>query len=566
MFPNNLEVGSEILASYDSDCFHFCRIGFLHRRAPVFHGDEGEGDDEKLGKVEKDEPFEGGVHEAVAVQADPEHVNPKPTEGGDDVSDDSQNHEAAFADHATPTGMENNGVPDNDEQSAVFLGVPTPETAPALIGPDAAQDSANEAEEGGKTNDAIDHGADGFHHGLAESGGENAFEDKHDGKGTGQKGGGVAKGDDDDVGGEPDVRIEDGAHHFHSVAVDGKMVGNEEGNEADDSGNDGGDSVAVDFLEQEAEKNAAPAYEDGAGVEIGDGRAALQPHANEEAEGVDGEGETKEPKSAAADFHRPDEPGNEGQDEDEDVENHRQVKRLETVVKGFGTNFMGGSVVILRDEGGLFGKRGVEFRGVLGTISGDHVGVMLNAGVDDSPLNDDGKGGSDVLPIVGTDVARCARDGGNVGSLGEALVALGKVEEFGEGNALAIVERFSGFLCVHGSQARGKDVFEVGEFPSEVGAVFHLQGVFQPEVEEETFAELEDFTLKWRALRSFEMTSQRGLFLNFAEVGFKVGEGESLGDTLACEVAPAKKIADVGIGDGKNGELISASRAHHGFH
>ena len=45
----------------------------------------------------------------------------------------------------------------HDEQRAVLLGVPAPEPAPGLVGPDAAQHGADEAEERGEADDAIDH-------------------------------------------------------------------------------------------------------------------------------------------------------------------------------------------------------------------------------------------------------------------------------------------------------------------------------------------------------------------------------------------------------------------------
>ena len=48
-------------------------------------------------------------------------------------------------------------VPEHDEQRAVFLGVPAPEPAPGLVGPDAAQDGAHKAEQRGEADDAINH-------------------------------------------------------------------------------------------------------------------------------------------------------------------------------------------------------------------------------------------------------------------------------------------------------------------------------------------------------------------------------------------------------------------------
>ena len=57
--------------------------------------------------------------------------------------------------------MEGDRAHDDDHEGAVFFGIPAPEAAPALVGPDAAEDGADKAEEGGKTGDAIDHSGEG---------------------------------------------------------------------------------------------------------------------------------------------------------------------------------------------------------------------------------------------------------------------------------------------------------------------------------------------------------------------------------------------------------------------
>ena len=95
------------------------------------------------------EPEERRLREAVAVEADAEHVHAEPRPARDDVAEDSAVHEAAFADESAPAQVQDEGVPQNDDERAVFLRVPTPEAAPRLICPDAAEHGADEAEQRG---------------------------------------------------------------------------------------------------------------------------------------------------------------------------------------------------------------------------------------------------------------------------------------------------------------------------------------------------------------------------------------------------------------------------------
>ena len=96
------------------------------------------------------------------MQADAEHVHAEPREAGHDVAEDRQVHDAAVAQQVAPANVQDDRVPDHDEQGAVLLRVPAPEPAPGLVGPDAAQNGAHEAEQGGEADDAIDHCGQGL--------------------------------------------------------------------------------------------------------------------------------------------------------------------------------------------------------------------------------------------------------------------------------------------------------------------------------------------------------------------------------------------------------------------
>ncbi len=62
-----------------------------------------------------------------------------------------------------------------------------------------------------------------------------AESDVNDREETGDEGGGVTERDDNDMGREPEIGIEHGAHHFHCVAAEGEVVGDQQ---CDETGND----------------------------------------------------------------------------------------------------------------------------------------------------------------------------------------------------------------------------------------------------------------------------------------------------------------------------------------
>ena len=94
---------------------------------------------------------------AVGVQADAELVDAEPRPGGDDVAADRERRQAAAFHQPAPAGVQHQRVPEHDHQRAVFLRVPAPEAAPRVVGPQAAQHRADEAEEDREAQRAVDH-------------------------------------------------------------------------------------------------------------------------------------------------------------------------------------------------------------------------------------------------------------------------------------------------------------------------------------------------------------------------------------------------------------------------
>ena len=60
--------------------------------APQFLGQQAEKDDEHLAADEEDQPFERGIREAIAVQADAQHIHAEPGEAGHNVAEDGEVH------------------------------------------------------------------------------------------------------------------------------------------------------------------------------------------------------------------------------------------------------------------------------------------------------------------------------------------------------------------------------------------------------------------------------------------------------------------------------------------
>src|SRR5437762_826052 len=127
------------------------------KTGPKMQRQQAQPDDQKLAPDKRHQPFEGRIHKAVGVQADAEHVHAEPREARDDIAEYRHGHQAAVPDQSAPARVQNDRVPQHDNERAVLLRVPAPEPAPGLIGPNAAEHGAREAEQGGETHDAVNH-------------------------------------------------------------------------------------------------------------------------------------------------------------------------------------------------------------------------------------------------------------------------------------------------------------------------------------------------------------------------------------------------------------------------
>ena len=92
--------------------------------------DKADRDDHDLADPEEQQRTSNTLGEPVRMQTDPQFIHAEPGPSGNDVSAHRQQGQAPLADHPRPIGVENQGVPQYDDQCPVFFGIPAPKTAP----------------------------------------------------------------------------------------------------------------------------------------------------------------------------------------------------------------------------------------------------------------------------------------------------------------------------------------------------------------------------------------------------------------------------------------------------
>src|SRR5260370_937630 len=222
------------------------------------------------------------------MQTNAQQIDAEPGEAGDDVADDRQIHDAAVADDSTPTRVENDCVPRNDEERAIFFRVPTPKAAPGLIGPDTAEDGASETEECCETDSAVN----------------------------------------------------------HLVAAKCKMWRYQHRHKTRKSGDDVANAKPVNAFQNDSEKRRAPADKNGRGVKIGNRRPAFEDHPENKAKRVKAPGQDDYVKSRAPQrfrrigSERQGQQGNARYDQGEYVHYDTMEERLDVVVVRFSLPFL----------------------------------------------------------------------------------------------------------------------------------------------------------------------------------------------------------------------------------
>ena len=231
------------------------------------------------------------------------------------------------------------------------------------------------------------------------------------------------------MGREPEVGVEDGAHHLEGVAGHGEVVGNDEGGESDQGGHGGTDAVAIEAFEEGAEEDGAPTDEDGGGVEVSDGRAVLDIHACRESKGVEGKGEAEGPESGVAEGLGPAEPGDANKEEDEDVKLDSDGEGFVAVEDAFKMDASDIVGEIGSDAFFDLGEGLIKGFSVSGAVCHDEAGVAHSVGAELSGLDDVEKFVAEVQPIIHGIDGGGWWDNAEVSGLGKTEVVLAVAEE-----------------------------------------------------------------------------------------------------------------------------------------
>src|SRR6266496_3126321 len=136
---------------------------------------------------------------------------------------------------------------------------------------------------------------------------------------------------------EPKVGIQYRPEHFHGVAAEGQIVGNDLGDEAAKRADHSADAVAINALEAHAENDGAPANKNRRRIKIGHGGAALEAHAVNQPESMDHPGQTHQVKRRPADHFRTVEPKSTPEYEGQHINDRSLFERLEIVEEHFAT-------------------------------------------------------------------------------------------------------------------------------------------------------------------------------------------------------------------------------------
>ena len=267
-------------------------------------------------------------------------AEPRPT--GDDVPEDGEVHDAALPDHATPTGVQDERIPQHDDEGPVLLGIPTPESPPRLVGPNTAQHGAHEAEQRGEAQNAIHHARQALTHVAGHHLRKESEHHIQNGQEACDIGGSVAQRHDDHVGGEPEVGIEHRLEHHHGVASEGEIVSHDLGGKTNHGGHRQPDGVFPERFKDQPEADRAPSDKNGRAVKIGHRRPTLEPHPSDEPQRVDHEGQLHQMQGRLAAPLGEVEPEPTAEEEGHDVQRGGFRERREAIVELFASRLVQG--------------------------------------------------------------------------------------------------------------------------------------------------------------------------------------------------------------------------------
>ena len=330
------------------------------------------------------------------------------------------------------------------------------------------------------------------------------------------------------MGGEPEVGVEYGAHHFHGVAAEREVVGNEQGDEASQTRHGAAEADFVNAFQYQTQPAGAPADEDGGGVKVCHRWPAFQHHAVDQPEGVDDKRQRDEIKRGAAQGlgqvrgHAISQQRAAGQDEGEDVNDGRvqeDFDPVEVVLRPALADFLGK----LGREPGLVIRHGaVEIRRIVVRVGFGHLRVIADGRVNGAALNRAQQARADVEP--GLPIRRRIQ-GRNDQRIGHVRQGIELLREGGKFAQRVLIHRSARLLGAKRRQAGGERGLVIGNQPGEIMGAGGLEAVFQALVKDDGVAEFQDLLLIGGALRILDLAGLPALRADFTQHRTQFAEG-----------------------------------------
>ena len=98
------------------------------------------------------------------MQANSQFVDTKPGPNHRNVTRGGQHRKSSFPDHAPPARVQNQRIPNDNDERTIFFRVPAPKSAPGVISPEASQHGSHKTEEDCKADDSVDDPRGRFSH------------------------------------------------------------------------------------------------------------------------------------------------------------------------------------------------------------------------------------------------------------------------------------------------------------------------------------------------------------------------------------------------------------------
>ena len=174
--------------------------------------------------------------------------------------------------------MEKEEIADQGDQGPGFLGVPVPEAAPGVVGPDSAENRSRREEKDADLKGLVEVSVESLRRIPTR---DDASKDDM-GHSKGQSKGGIAQRDREDMSGEPEIVAQDRGEGMDRPIKDHRLaIGQDQRRHGNGNGSEQEGASAVDGLEDQGEEDGSEGHPDHRLVHVGDRRTSGDQHAGE---------------------------------------------------------------------------------------------------------------------------------------------------------------------------------------------------------------------------------------------------------------------------------------------